>query len=81
MVDIMKQLQAAAKGEQHKWSMGRIIAYNYTPAPIPELEEWANLILAVAEELRGQNGGSMVGHNGQPGNPGAAQPPMGKNAS
>jgi len=77
MADIMKQLQAAARGEKHNWSMARIVVTNYTPAPIPQLQEWANLILAVAEELRGQNGGNVLEGNGTRENPEQSQPPMG----
>jgi hypothetical protein len=55
MQDIHRQLQAAARGEQHAYTMDRIIMYNFEPAPTPELQDWAELVLAAATELGGED--------------------------
>ena len=55
MQDIHRQLQAAARGEQHAYTMDRIVMYNYEPAPTPVLQEWVNLVLDAALELEGDN--------------------------
>lgn len=55
MQDVQRQLQAASRGEQHAYTMDRIIMYNFEPAPTPELQEWAELVLAAATELGGDD--------------------------
>jgi hypothetical protein len=55
MADIAKQLQAASRGEQHQYTMDRIIMYNYEPAPTPQLQEWAQLVLDASLEIGGED--------------------------
>ncbi len=56
MQNILKQLEAASRGEKHDYALGRMIMANYQPAPTHELQDWADLILDVNWELR-SNGG------------------------
>jgi hypothetical protein len=53
MLAIAKQLEAASRGEQHDYTMDRIIMYNFEPAPTPELQDWAELVLEAATEISG----------------------------
>lgn len=49
MVDIRKQLTLMKSG-QNKNAIGRMITMNYTPAPTPEIQEWADLVLKAWHE-------------------------------
>lgn len=52
MQNVLKQLEAAARGEKHDYALGRMIMANFNPAPTHELQDWADLILEVNWELR-----------------------------
>lgn len=51
MVDILKQLQGSLQGNNNT-TIGRIIAYNYTPAPTQEIQDWADLVLSAWQEIK-----------------------------
>lgn len=53
MKEIHTQLLLLKNGHKANISIGRIIAYNYTPAPNLELQEWADLVLQAWSESGG----------------------------
>jgi len=52
MLAILPQLKAMKEGRDHNYTVSRIIAYNYTPAPTAEIEAWADECLAAHEEFK-----------------------------
>lgn len=53
MKEVHNQLLLLKNGHQANISIGRIIAYNYTPAPNEELQDWADLVLKAWQESKG----------------------------
>jgi hypothetical protein len=52
---IHRNLKLIESGQQPQESLGRIIMYNYEPAPTPEIQDWAELVLkAWYDATRGQ---------------------------
>lgn len=45
MRDILNQLRAMKAGHKAQYTIGRIIAYQFTPAPNAEIQDWAEKVL------------------------------------
>lgn len=53
MVAILEQLKQALDGKpQPLCSIGRIVTANFVPAPVAELEDWAELVLEAWQEIK-----------------------------
>ena len=53
MKEVHAQLLLLRNGHQANTSIGRIVTYNYTPAPNAELQDWADLVLKAWSESKG----------------------------
>lgn len=47
MQDVHKQLKLIEAGQRPEKSVRRIVAYNYEPAPTPEIQDWAENVMAL----------------------------------
>lgn len=56
MLEVRKQLLRLKSGQETQTSIGRIVAYNYTPAPTAEIQQWADLVLKAWQESQNSKG-------------------------
>lgn len=52
--DVYLALTNMRDGKEPGPNIGRIVATNFVPAPTPELESWADLVLDVWHKSKGQ---------------------------